>query len=411
MLAPIRSDPISVRRLAVLDGLRGTAILMVMSYHLWGLVPGFTLQHSTARLDVYLGHVFGSGWSGVDLFFVISGFLLTGNLFDARGSTTYFRSFYARRFLRLFPLYYAFLLVLLFIVPLIPALTGVLQIDALRKVQWFYWTYTVNIAGALQATAEKIPLAHSHIWSLALEEQFYLVWPAIVLYGGDRRRLMRLFLVVMGAALVSRWLFTLDLASGIFRENAAYSLLPCRMDTFALGGYLALAVRGETDEVARLRRLGPILVAGAVLGLAGIYLGWHTLKPFENPMSTIGFSFLTAGFGGLLAIVLDAKSGTVLHTLFGSRPLVTAGKYSYGLYMVHLAVAFALMPHVVGTWWMKPVYGSFFFANLGFLTLAGTLSLAVAWVSWHLIEKRALALKRYVPYGAGEARDTAGSAF
>ncbi len=216
-----------------------------------------------------LAHVFGSGWSGVDLFFVISGFLLTGNLYDARGSSTYFRSFYARRFLRLFPLYYAFLVVLFWIVPLSPALTGILQIDALRKVQWFYWTYTVNIAGSLRATADKIPLVHSHIWSLALEEQFYLIWPTIVLYGGGRRRLMRLFLIVMGAALVSRWLFTLKLASGIFRENAAYSLLPCRMDTFAFGGYLALAVRGETDEVDWLRRLGPMLIAGAFLGLAG----------------------------------------------------------------------------------------------------------------------------------------------
>jgi peptidoglycan/LPS O-acetylase OafA/YrhL len=125
-------------------------------------------------------------------------------------------------------------------------------------------------------------------------------------------------------------------------------------------------------------------------------------------MSTIGFSFLTAGFGGLLAVVLDAKSGTVLHRLFESRPLVKAGKFSYGLYIVHLAVAFALIPRVVGAWWTKPVYGSFFFANLGFLALAGTASLAIAWLSWHLIEKRALALKRYVPYGTAKSRDTVG---
>ena len=408
MLAPIRSDPASRKRLAVVDGLRGTAILMVMTYHLWGLLPGLTGQHSTARFDVYLAHVFRSGWAGVDLFFVISGFLLTGNLYDARGSRTYFRSFYARRFLRVFPLYDVFLVVLLFIVPLSPTLAGVLQIDALRKVQWFYWTYTVNIAGSLRATADKIPLAHTHIWSLCVEEQFYLIWPAFVLYGGSRRRLMRLFLIVMAAALVSRWLFTLELASGTFRENAPYSLLPCRMDTFAFGGYLALAVRGETDEVASLRRLAPMLVAGAFLGLAGIYLGWHSLKPFDNPTRTIGFSFLTIGFGGLLAIVLDARSGTVLRRLFESRPLVTAAKFSYGLYVVHLGVAFVLIPRVVGAWWTKPVDGSLFFANLGFLALAGTASLAIAWVSWHLLEKRALALKRYFPYGTAKSGGTVG---
>jgi peptidoglycan/LPS O-acetylase OafA/YrhL len=408
MLAPIRSDPASLKRLAVADGLRGTAILMVMAFHLWGVIPGLIGRHATARLDGYLAHVFGSGWAGVDLFFVISGFLLTGNLYDARGSSAYFRSFYARRFLRVVPLYYAFLVVLFCIVPLSPALAGPLQIDLLRKAAWYYWTYTVNVAASFRATHDKIPLAHSHIWALCVEVQFYLIWPAIVLYGGSRRRLMRLCLIVMGVALVSRWLLTLNLASGLFRENAPYSLLPCRIDTFAFGGYLALAVRGEAKEVAWLRRLGPMLVAGAFLGLAGIYLGWHTLWPFDHPMNTIGFSFLTAGFGGLLTIVLGAESGTVLHRLFGSRPLVAAGKFSYGLYVVHLAVGFALISRVLGAWWTKPVDGSFFFANLGFLALVGTVSLALAWLSWHLIEKRAIALKRYVPYGTAKSRDTVG---
>ena len=408
MLAPIRSDPASLKRVAVADGLRGTAILMVMAFHAWGVIPGLSGQHPTVRLDRYLAHVFSSGWAGVDLFFVISGFLLTGNLYDARGSSTYFRAFYARRFLRVFPPYYAFLMVMFCIVPLSPALAGILQLDTLRKGAWYYWTYTVNVAASLHATHEKIPLAHSHIWSLCVEVQFYLLLPAIVVYGGSRRRLMRLFLIVMGAALVSRWLLTLNLASGMFRENAPYSLLPCRMDTFAFGGYLALAVRGDTDEVAWLRRVGPMLVAAAFLGLVGIYLGWHTLWPFDSPMNTIGFSFLTAGFGGLLAIVLGAKSGSALHRLFGSRPLVAAGKFSYGLYIVHLAVAFALLPLVLGAWWTRPVYGSFFFANLGFLALVCTGSLAIAWVSWHLLEKRAIALKRYVPYGTAKSRDTVG---
>src|SRR4030095_15269756 len=205
MLAPVRSDPASLKRLAVIDGLRALAILMVLGFHLWGLLPGLSGGKATAQLDAYLARLFGVGWAGVDLLFVVSGFLLTGNLYDARGSPTYFRSFYARRFLRVFPLYYVFLAVLLFIVPWFSSLASSLQINALRKVQLYYWTYTVNFAGSLRATSNGIPLAYTHIWSLCVEEQFYLVWPAIVLYAGDRRRLMRLFLGLMAIALVTRF--------------------------------------------------------------------------------------------------------------------------------------------------------------------------------------------------------------
>src|SRR5262245_39798020 len=161
MLAPVRSDPASLKRLAVVDGLRGIAILLVIGFHLWNLLPGLSGDRSTGSLDVHLAHLFRSGWIGVDLFFVISGFLLTGHLYDARGSSTYFRAFYVRRALRILPLYYAFLFFLLVVVPRIPGrLSEYLQIDMLRGVQSYYWTYTVNVAGCLRATAGRIPLAH-----------------------------------------------------------------------------------------------------------------------------------------------------------------------------------------------------------------------------------------------------------
>jgi peptidoglycan/LPS O-acetylase OafA/YrhL len=404
MLAPVRSDPASLKRLAVIDGLRAMAILMVLGFHLWGLLPGLSGGKATALLDTHLARLFGVGWTGVDLFFVVSGFLLTGNLYDARGSPTYFRSFYARRFLRVFPLYYVFLAVLLFVVPLLPSVGSSLQIAPLRKAQLYYWTYTVNIAGSFRATSNQIPLAYTHIWSLCVEEQFYLIWPAIVLYAGDRRRLMRLFLGLMAIALVTRFVLTLDAFAGVLGPAAPYSLLPCRMDSFAFGGYLALVLRGDSGEIARIRRVAPVLVGIAVLGLGAIFLGQQGLRPLGRLQVTIDFPLLALGFGGLLVMVLDSKPHGAWRTVFESRPLRTVATLSYGLYVVHLAVAFALIRYVAHTWWTKPVGGSLVFANLGFTLLAGAASLCVAWMSWHLLEKRCIALKRYVPYGTPRMR-------
>src|SRR5579883_636250 len=120
--------PLSKERLPVLDGIRGLAILLVMQYHFWGIVPGLFGRGGTSRLDVELGRLFGAGWCGVDLFFVLSGFLITGILYDSRGSRSYFRDFYAKRVLRIFPVYYGFLAVLLFVLPHFPRLAANLQL-------------------------------------------------------------------------------------------------------------------------------------------------------------------------------------------------------------------------------------------------------------------------------------------
>jgi peptidoglycan/LPS O-acetylase OafA/YrhL len=404
MLSPVRSDPASQRRLGVIDGLRGIAILMVMFFHLWGLLPGLSGGKATTGLDIYLARLFGVGWAGVDLFFVVSGFLLTGNLYDARDSPTYFRSFYARRFLRVFPLYYVFLIVVLFVVPLLSSTFAAhIQIDNLRKVQAYYWTYTVNFAGSFRATASGIPLTYTHIWSLCVEEQFYLIWPSIVLYAGDRQRLKRLFLALMAGALVARWVLALDVFSGVLMPTAAYSLLPCRMDSFAFGGYLALVLRGDAGEIARVRRLAPALIGVAFLGLGAIFLAEQGLRPIGPLQATLDLTLLALGFGGLMVMVLDSTPGTVWRRAFANQPLRIVATYSYGLYVVHLVAAMALVHYVAHSWWTKPVYGSFVFANLGFTMLAGVASLCLAWTSWHLLEKRAIALKRYVPYSAAPA--------
>ena len=153
-----------------LDGVRGLAILMVMAVH---FVGDATPHNLAERVAVKLGNY---GVLGVDLFFVLSGFLITGLLLDAKGDPHYFRNFYARRTLRIFPLYYAVLALLLLVLPRVIALP--LALDESRMHQAWLWTYTANFFIAAKASWA-LPYV-SHFWSLAIEEHFYLVWPLVV---------------------------------------------------------------------------------------------------------------------------------------------------------------------------------------------------------------------------------------
>src|SRR3981081_3459715 len=158
-------------RIRGLDGLRGIAILLVMIYHQ-------TVAVGSTPVDRFVGFWTLSGWVGVDLFFVLSGFLITGILYDSRGSTGYFRNFYARRVLRIFPLYYAVVALSLFILPHLPHW----KLDSLARIngdELWYWTYLSNFSIGAHSEFRHGILDIS--WSLAIEEQFYLTWPILVL--------------------------------------------------------------------------------------------------------------------------------------------------------------------------------------------------------------------------------------
>src|SRR5437870_557283 len=158
-------------RVRALDGLRGIAILMVMLYHQ-------TVMVGSTGIDRFVGFWTLSGWIGVDLFFVLSGFLITGILSDSKGATGYFRNFYARRVLRIFPLYYGVVAFSLLILPYIPHW----KLENLARIkgdELWYWTYLSNFSIAAHAAFRHGILDVS--WSLSIEEQFYLMWPLLVL--------------------------------------------------------------------------------------------------------------------------------------------------------------------------------------------------------------------------------------
>jgi peptidoglycan/LPS O-acetylase OafA/YrhL len=153
-----------------LDGLRGIAIILVMLHH-------FTYYRPETGIDAVIAGVPLFGWVGVDLFFVLSGFLITGILLDSRGSTRYFTNFYARRTLRIFPLYYLVLFLALVALPQFPSVHTVLAGDIEMPPRWPYWAYLTNFSVAERG------FVHGWVdvaWSLAIEEQFYLVWPLVI---------------------------------------------------------------------------------------------------------------------------------------------------------------------------------------------------------------------------------------
>jgi peptidoglycan/LPS O-acetylase OafA/YrhL len=339
-----------------LDGVRGIGILMVLAFH----TPG---ANNWTRF----------GWAGVDLFFVLSGFLITGVLLDGAGRRNRARTFYIRRALRILPLYYVALVVALSVVPLF---SRSLEGDAHRLAahQLWLWTYTANWPIGLQGSDPVAPLPFLvHFWSLAIEEQFYLVWPLVVWFAPRQTATRVAWGVIIGA-------FACRVALLAFGApiSTRYFLTPCRLDSLAVGALIALWLRapGENttvDVTRRMRNAG----LGACLVLVVLIVRERPF-PYESDLvATVGFSALAWAFGWLVTIAVLRPS-----RLLRTPALVTAGKYSYGLYVIHPLVITATAAR-----WQA---------------LSGTLkggavmwiaSIALAWSSYNGFEKRFLRLK------------------
>lgn len=370
-----------------LDGLRGVAILLVMAFHF--VSTGATLAHGDASLcDRILYGVAGAGWIGVDLFFVLSGFLITGILLDAKGSTGFLRNFYARRALRIFPLYYAYLAVLLIIVPLAAGA----RFDAPFLDQVWYWLYLPNIRAAV-APAVHENLFHNaagHLWSLAIEEQFYLVWPFCVMAVARRRFAGFCALVIAGALVTRIGLQAMGLS--------AYAVMPARADALAMGALVALAVRSpQGAHAARVLAL-PAATAAAFV-IAAIAVRGSGLHIGDVWTQTAGLSVLAALFA---AVVFGASrpADRALPRVLSWRPLRNLGKYSYGIYMLHQPLIVLAAWRIDAAGGLPAVLGLQTPAVVVLALAAGAASYAAAWLSWHLYESRFLRLKARFAYAA-----------
>jgi peptidoglycan/LPS O-acetylase OafA/YrhL len=362
-------------RFPTLDGLRGIAIVLVIS-HQFNRLVGSDLPTRIAD------HVLGGGWTGVQLFFVLSGFLITGVLLDGRGSPHYFGNFYMRRALRIFPIYYAALL--LFVIGL-PAL-GILPPEW-RERQFALWLYVSNWPFG---ESKVLP----HFWSLAVEEQFYLFWPLVVYWRGPRA-MLRVCLVLAGVSLLARVAMVADAMAPL----AIYENSLSRMDALVAGGAVAALLRmpGWLPRIreSRLHARLPILLLAALA--LEIVLAFKQYDPLGQ---TIGYSLLSALFAVLIlaAACGDADGGdrSACARFLRSAPLRALGKYSYGMYIFHKP-----MSDLLG----DPLLASLGYAGglpLGpqvlYLIVVNTSIFLVGMLSYGLFERHFLALKpRFAP--------------
>jgi peptidoglycan/LPS O-acetylase OafA/YrhL len=364
-----------------LDGLRGLAVIAVIVCHVnWAYGGPFVL----GRVNGPLAAAFGCGWVGVDLFFVLSGFLITGILYDAKGSCHYFRNFYARRTLRIMPLYFGFLFFGIFVVPRLP-FPGCERLAVSRADATSLALYVYNFRVAFT----EHPASYFHaFWSLAIEEHFYLLWPLAV-WALNRRPLVRLCLVLAGASFLARSLVVL---SGAWVETGFF-LTPCRLEGLLAGALVALAWRDPADR-ARVRRWAGRLVFGSGGLLLGIVLGQgHFIPGASALVVTVGVAGLAAFFAGVLVLALAAAEGGPLRRFLEGGWLRAVGKYSYAIYVFHSLILLAgvrLLSSVVEL--------PLFVAKPAAVLWVLAASLAAAWLSYHLFEKHFLRLKRFFEY-------------
>jgi peptidoglycan/LPS O-acetylase OafA/YrhL len=378
-------DSRSLPHFPALDGLRGVAVLLVVVYHSWLMPIADGLDHIATSLAAL-------GWSGVQLFFVLSGFLITGILLDSKDGRNYFRNFYVRRVLRIFPLYYAVLALYLILAPAVLPPRLQTPIPKVPGQELWYVFYLSNFSMARLGVIGAPALGLT--WSLAVEEQFYLVWPLVV-WLLPRKWLLCLCVALVILAFGWRTGMTLTGANPI----ATYVMTQSEFGGLAVGAVLAIAHRGPGG-------LGPLagwarglLVATPVfiLGInARAVANGHGYVQFDPLMETAGLLLLQLFFASTLVLALR---GALVGRLMRVRPLCACGRWSYGIYLFHPLVM-VLAQVLTGTHSWPLLFGSALPKQLVLTALGIGLSSAVAALSWNLYEQPFLRLKRFFPMGA-----------
>jgi peptidoglycan/LPS O-acetylase OafA/YrhL len=316
-----------VGRIEELDGLRGLAVSMIVIQHY-----ACDAVHSTHT--PYLLVPFRLAWSGVDLFFVLSGFLIGGILLDAKKSANYYSTFYSRRVYRIFPIYYLWLALFLVGVYLSAGVRASF-VSSLFRQSIPFWTYCIYLQNLGMSLRDSIgPIWLAATWSLAVEEQFYLLLPYIVRQF-SRQTVTWLSCFAILCSPVLRFLLMYH-GPGYL---SSYTLLPCRADSLGFGVLLAIVVRSRVAwDWLQCRRKW--MCAFFWMLAAGFCLLILIRHPFTKPLFVaLGFSLLAAFYAVSIALLV-LQPGPVAKLIFRWKPLVRLGTISYAVYIIHNGVNF-----------------------------------------------------------------------
>ena len=362
-----------------LDGIRGVAIALVLLYHFF-FVP---VVVTPGGLTWHLLAPFRLGWTGVDLFFVLSGFLIGGILLDARGSSNYFRTFYTRRFYRILPLY-ALVVCGCYLQSVVlehghlPQLSWTLQ----GRFPWLPYVFFVqNFWMAAKNAFGTWGLGGT--WSLAIEEQFYMTLPFLIWAFGPRR-LQKVLLAAVVAAPVIRTFFSLGWPGNWM---LSYALMPCRTDSLLLGVLAAIAMRNP-DYRNRIGKHGRLILGAICFLLLGCAVFTHVAaSPDSRLMQTLGYTWMALLYVLFLAYTLTHRSSLISRILRVGL-LRSLGKIAYGIYLLHgyvlvVLTAWISPTHPVQSAW--PALDSWL--QLGVTIVALFLTFGLCQLSWQYFEK------------------------
>lgn len=361
-----------------LNGLRGLAILTVMIYHFMNLSVSL---HTS--FDIAVNNFFMMGWVGVDIFFALSGFLITSILLKTKHSATYYSSFYIKRILRIFPLYYLYLAFIFFaFFPIVYHHLNPAEQQSFKVAepsQIYFWLYLSNIKQFFQHIFFGAGLGH--IWSLSIEEQFYLVWPFLVYYL-HLKNLKKMLIVVMLLSIVIRAACYFSNVPGL----SIYTFTFTRLDALAYGAFIAAIVQQPVKIIySRVKIAFKSLLIINIL-LFAIFGPWPNSTPV---MLIIGFSLIGI-MNALLILILQSEEPSRLKLFFNNGFLKFWGKYSYALYLFNPIVkqiCFKILPPPFLIW------GTLLLWDICFIIFCTLITIILALISWNCYEKWFMRIK------------------